>query len=147
MADVTSLTPPSTGLSATLFPNKSVEFYSPKGPENVKITILYRCTGSPHGTTTAVVSSKPDLDCSSVYLNLSVRKLRITMVLCVFFFSLFFVWGFTFQGDNIKESWKKSYKVTGAHNIGQCHWVKVRVESMPIKNPERLGGCQNTERS
>ena len=63
MADATSLTPPSSGLSATPFPNKGVEFYSPKGPENVKIT-LYRCTCTgrllepPHGTTTAVVSSK-----------------------------------------------------------------------------------------
>ena len=45
MADVTSLTPPSPGLSATLLPNKSVEPNSPKGPENVKITTLYRCMG------------------------------------------------------------------------------------------------------
>ena len=45
MADATSLTPPSPGLSATLFPNKRVESYSPKGRENVKITSLYRCTG------------------------------------------------------------------------------------------------------
>ena len=36
MADATSLKPPSPGLSAILFPNKSVESYSPKGPENVK---------------------------------------------------------------------------------------------------------------
>ena len=34
MTDTTSLTPPSPGLSATLFPNKSVELYSPKGPVN-----------------------------------------------------------------------------------------------------------------
>ena len=40
MADATSLMPPSPGLSATLFPNKSVEFYSPKGPGNAKITTL-----------------------------------------------------------------------------------------------------------
>ena len=31
MVDVTSLTPPSPGLRATLFPNKSFEPYSPKG--------------------------------------------------------------------------------------------------------------------
>ena len=36
MADATSLTPPSHGLSATLVPNISVEIFSPKGPENVK---------------------------------------------------------------------------------------------------------------
>ena len=41
MAGATSLTPPSPGLSATLFPNKSVEPYTPKGPENIKITTLY----------------------------------------------------------------------------------------------------------
>ena len=46
------------GWSSTLFPT-----YSPKGPENVKITTLYRCTGRlllgpPHGKTTTVVSSK-----------------------------------------------------------------------------------------
>ena len=35
----------SLGLSETLFPNKSVELYSPKGPENVKITTSYRYTG------------------------------------------------------------------------------------------------------
>ena len=62
MADATSLTPPSPGLSATLLPNKSVESYSPKGPENVKITTLYRCTGKllgpPDGTTVDVVVSK-----------------------------------------------------------------------------------------
>ena len=29
--------PPSPGLSKTLLQNKSVESYSPKGPENVKI--------------------------------------------------------------------------------------------------------------
>ena len=45
MADATSLTPPRPGLSATLLSNKRVEPYSPKGPENVKITTLYRCTG------------------------------------------------------------------------------------------------------
>ena len=45
MADATSLTPPSPGLSATLRPNKSVEPNSPKGPENVKLTTLYRYTG------------------------------------------------------------------------------------------------------
>ena len=38
MADATSLTPPSPGLRATLLSNKRVEPYSPKGPENVKIT-------------------------------------------------------------------------------------------------------------
>ena len=31
------------GLSATLFPNKNVEPYHSKGPENVKITTLYLC--------------------------------------------------------------------------------------------------------
>ena len=36
MADVTSLTPPSPGLNATLFPNNTVEPYSPKVQENVK---------------------------------------------------------------------------------------------------------------
>ena len=36
MADATSLTPASTGLSATLLSNERVEPYSPKGPENVK---------------------------------------------------------------------------------------------------------------
>ena len=45
MADATSPTPPSPGLSATLLSNKSVEPYSLKGPENVKLTTLYRCTG------------------------------------------------------------------------------------------------------
>ena len=59
MADATSLMPPSPGLSATIFPHKCVES---KGPENVKITTLYRCTGRflgpPHDTTTDVVSSK-----------------------------------------------------------------------------------------
>ena len=40
MADATSLTPPSPGLSATLLSNESVEHYSPKGPENVKITTM-----------------------------------------------------------------------------------------------------------
>ena len=53
MAHATSLTPPRISLSATLFQNKSVEPYSAKGPENVKLT-LYRCTGyclgPPHGT-------------------------------------------------------------------------------------------------
>ena len=66
MADATSLTPPSPGLSATLLSNKHVEPYSPKGPENVKITILYRCTGRllgpPHGRTTAVVGKKDPLE-------------------------------------------------------------------------------------
>ena len=55
MAGATSLTLPSPGLSsalspglnATLVPNKSVESNSPKGPENVKLT-LYRCTGRKH---------------------------------------------------------------------------------------------------
>ena len=42
MADATALTPPSPGLSATLL--SSVKPYSPKGPENVNITTLYRCT-------------------------------------------------------------------------------------------------------
>ena len=46
MADVTSLTPPSPGLSAALLPNKKKkEPCSPKRPENVKITILNRCAG------------------------------------------------------------------------------------------------------
>ena len=45
MAYATSLTPPSPGLSATLLSNKGVEPYSPKGPEDIKITTLYRCTG------------------------------------------------------------------------------------------------------
>ena len=61
MADATSLTPPRPGLSITLFPNKSVESFNPKGPENVKIT-LYRRTArlfrAAHCTTTAVVISK-----------------------------------------------------------------------------------------
>ena len=35
MADATSLTPPSPGLSATLLSNKRVDSYSPRGPENV----------------------------------------------------------------------------------------------------------------
>ena len=60
MADATSLTPPSPGLSATLLPNKSVEPYSPKEPENVKITTLYRCSGRLFraATTTVVVKSE-----------------------------------------------------------------------------------------
>ena len=63
MADATSLTPPSPGLSATLPSNKRVEPYSPKGPESVKITTLYidvrgDFLGPPHGTTTAVEVSK-----------------------------------------------------------------------------------------
>ena len=41
MADVTSLTPPSPGLSAALFPIKRFESYSPKETANVKIKILY----------------------------------------------------------------------------------------------------------
>ena len=45
MTDATSLTLPCPGWSATLFPNKSVEPHSIKGPENVNITTLYRCTG------------------------------------------------------------------------------------------------------
>ena len=45
MADATSLKLPSPGLSPTLFPNKSVEPYSSKGSENVKITTLYWCMG------------------------------------------------------------------------------------------------------
>ena len=61
VTDAISLTPPSPGLSATLLPNIS-EPYSPKGPDNVKITALYRCTGRllrpPHGITTAAVISK-----------------------------------------------------------------------------------------
>ena len=36
MADETSLTPLSPGLSATLLSNKHDKPYSPKGPENVK---------------------------------------------------------------------------------------------------------------
>ena len=42
MGDAISLMPPRPGLSATLFPNKSVGSNSPEGPENVKITTLYR---------------------------------------------------------------------------------------------------------
>ena len=45
MADATSLMPPSTGLGATLLSIKRFEPYSPKGPQYVKITTLYRCTG------------------------------------------------------------------------------------------------------
>ena len=45
MADATSLKLPSPGLSTTLLSNKRVDPYSPKGPENVKITTLYRYTG------------------------------------------------------------------------------------------------------
>ena len=56
------LTPPGPGLSATLFPNDRVKPYSPKGPENVKITTLFRCKGGvlgqPHSRMTAVVISK-----------------------------------------------------------------------------------------
>ena len=33
------------GLSETMFPNKGVELYSPKGTENVRENNLYRCTG------------------------------------------------------------------------------------------------------
>ena len=33
---------PSPGLSASLFPNKNVEPYSPKGPENIKITVKFK---------------------------------------------------------------------------------------------------------
>ena len=61
MADATSLTPPSPGLSATLLPNKSVEPYSPKEPENVKkkkkkkkkhyIDVRGDILGTPHGIT------------------------------------------------------------------------------------------------
>ena len=42
MVDATFLTPPSPGLSATLFQNRSVEPYSPKGLENVKIKVLFK---------------------------------------------------------------------------------------------------------
>ena len=38
MAYATALTLPSPGLRETLFPNKSAEPYSPKGPENIKVT-------------------------------------------------------------------------------------------------------------
>ena len=62
MADATSLMPPSLGLTATLFPNKNVEPYSPKGPENVKIKHYMDVQGAflglPYGTMTAVVISK-----------------------------------------------------------------------------------------
>ena len=53
MLDATSLTPPSPGLSPILLSNERIEPYSPKGPENVKITTLYRedFLGPPHGTT------------------------------------------------------------------------------------------------
>ena len=44
MADVTSLTPPSPVLSATLLLNKILN-HAPKSPENVKITTLYRWAG------------------------------------------------------------------------------------------------------
>ena len=58
MADATFLTPPSPGLSATLFPNERVEPYSPKRPENVKkkkthtlyIDVRGDFLGPPHGT-------------------------------------------------------------------------------------------------
>ena len=40
MAEAASLTPPTLGLIATLLSNKRVEPYSPKGPENVKITTI-----------------------------------------------------------------------------------------------------------
>ena len=39
MADATSLMPSSPGLSAALFPNYSVEPYSPEGPENNTISM------------------------------------------------------------------------------------------------------------
>ena len=52
MADATFLMPPSPGLSATLLSNKSVEHYSLKGPENVKIPTLHRCTGKTSRTAT-----------------------------------------------------------------------------------------------
>ena len=42
IVDVTSLMPPSPGLSVILFPNESVEPCSPNGRENIKITTLYR---------------------------------------------------------------------------------------------------------
>ena len=46
MADVTSLTPPSPGLSVSVT-KQNIEPCSPKRPENVnvKITTLYRCAG------------------------------------------------------------------------------------------------------
>ena len=48
-----------TSYATNIFPNKSVEFYSPKVPETVKTTTLYRRTGRflgpPHGTKTVVV--------------------------------------------------------------------------------------------
>ena len=65
MADATSLTLPSPGLSVMLSPNTIVEPYSPKGPEFVKIK-LYRCTGiflrPPHGTTAAVVIQQIEIE-------------------------------------------------------------------------------------
>ena len=47
MTDATSFTPPSPGLRANLFQNKSFEPYSdcPIGPEHVKLITLYRCYG------------------------------------------------------------------------------------------------------
>ena len=41
MADATFLTPPSPRLSATMFPNKSVEPYSPKGQESKDYAKIY----------------------------------------------------------------------------------------------------------
>ena len=62
MADATSLTPRSPGLSAPLLSNKNVEPYSPKGPENEKrqhyMDVRGDFLGPPHGTTTAAVVSK-----------------------------------------------------------------------------------------
>ena len=57
MADATSLMPPSSGFSATLFPNKSAELYSPKEPQH-KNNIRGYFLGPPHDTTTAGVISK-----------------------------------------------------------------------------------------
>ena len=56
--------PPSPGLNTALYLIKSVEPYSPKGPENVKIRTHYRRTGihfraaTRHNTATAVAISQ-----------------------------------------------------------------------------------------
>ena len=72
MADVTSLKPP------TLLPNKHVESYSPKGPENVKISTLYGCTWRPFSHVVGF---------GMLRLNYVVDKYQVTReVPCVFTF-------------------------------------------------------------
>ena len=56
MADVTSLTPPSPGLSASVT-KQNIEPCSPKRPENVKITTLYRCAGLHFRAATQLVNN------------------------------------------------------------------------------------------